>query len=148
MHLTNTARLWFIFFISYSMTSEEPEKVAIPAKIILKAYRSQRMAKNHISSEIQYSNNNDHVIITSEGKSHASSTYRLGASIHNEDIQFDCDPYTYKNCLKADAKVLSNVLANFSHMKGLSELALKIQGHRVTLKNTITDMSRKGKLHY
>lgn len=127
------------------MTSDAPEKVALPAKIILKPYRSQKMAKNHTSSEIQYTADADHILIKSESKSRVSSSYRLSASVHDEEIQFECDPYVYPHSVKIDAKVLSNCLSNFSHMKGLAELSLKIHGSRVTLRNTVTDVTRKGK---
>ncbi|CAL8129846.1 unnamed protein product [Orchesella dallaii] len=145
--MTNYATVLFFrnFFSSCQMnvTSDEPEKIAVPAKTILKPYRTLKVAKSYLSSEIKFNPTEDFITVTSEGKSHVSTTYKLCATESSSDVQFDCDPYAMKSFLKADAKVLSSCLSNFNHMKGLSELTLKIQGQRVMLKNTVTDMARK-----
>lgn len=126
------------------MTSEEPEKVTIPARNILKPYKTQKVAKSYLQSEIIYDPSRDFVTVTSEGRSHATTTYKLGASANTDDIMIECDPYSFGNCIKSDAKTLSSCLSNFSHVKGLAELTLKIDGGRVTLRNCVTDIARKG----
>ncbi|ODN00284.1 Cell cycle checkpoint control protein RAD9A [Orchesella cincta] len=145
--MSNYATVLFFrnFFTSCQMNtdSDEPEKIAVPAKTILKPYRTLKVAKSYLSSEIKYIPSEDFITVTSEGKTHVSTTYKLGATESSSEIQFECDPYAMKNILKTDAKVLASGLSNFNHMKGLSELTLKIQGERVMLKNTVTDVARK-----
>lgn len=127
------------------MANAEPEKVAIPAKIILKPYRTQKVAKSYLSSEIDYNAADDFLTVTSEGKSHVLTTYKLGASSNSDSIEFDSDPNSRSHCLTADAKVLSSCLSNFGHVKGLTEINLKIQGQKIILRNCVTDIARKGK---
>ncbi|CAL8129840.1 unnamed protein product [Orchesella dallaii] len=145
--MTNYATVLFFrnFFTCCQMNviSDKSEKVVVPVNEILKPYRTLKVAKSYLSSEIKFNPTEDFISVTSEGKTHVSTTYKLCATESSSDVQFDCDPYAMKSFLKADAKVLSSCLSKINHMKELSELTLKIQGQRVMLKNTVTDMARK-----
>lgn len=137
--------LLVLFSRSYSMKSEQPEKVAIPSKMILKPYRSQKAAKTHERSEIKFAPDADEIIVTSLGKSHVSSTYRIAAASTFVELNLEQDPYQYKNMIKVESKLLSSCLSNFTYAKGLAEITLKIEGDRVTMRNTVSDVTRKGR---
>ncbi|CAL8129837.1 unnamed protein product [Orchesella dallaii] len=138
------------FFTSCQMnvTSDEPEKIAVPAKTILKPYRTLKVAKSYLSSEIKFNPAKDFITVTSKSMTNVATTYKLCATESSSDIQFHVDLDALTNLVEVNGRDLLRRLSIFDSFTEMSQIGMKTLGKKILFYAVVSDQKGGSKIQH
>jgi len=137
----------YFLFSSYTCeaTVDQNLECKIPTKCLLKPFRSMRfLTKCATECKIHYAQDGDNLDVTLLTRFGAQISYSLRLLSDVELLEVDFDLDSLRSIVTCDSKFILGSLSNFHQVKGAGDLTLKVVGHQITLRSSVTDLVRKG----